>query len=287
MPKPIEIEHLLYRPAKIAAKILTPMLILLFAVPLSKLSLSHDLTIPYPLIMLCLLLTMAAYVTANILENQELNKHCQPREYPNYNQELADSLDWKPLIKTGYISKQHNLCTPQPSKIQLRHCKKTAFKVIVPALCVYLYFGGAFYKIIEELAVLLVPALFGAILIYKGFRSWKYASPTRNFDKMLGYYWQGDSNLTERTQIKQAKDATLISDIVGIQILPEQVRMNNSSYTSFELNLMIKDGTRVNLTDHADRLTIMNNARDLAEFLNVAVYLDPKYQDDEEEIEEE
>lgn len=93
---------------------------------------------------------------------------------------------------------------------------------------------------------------------------------------LTGYYWQGDESLTQIDQIKKTKGATLLSNIIGIQILDEQIGDKKSKHTSYELNLILKSNHRIDVTDHGDRGAIINGANVLSTFLNAPIYLPPK-----------
>ena len=68
----------------------------------------------------------------------------------------------------------------------------------------------------------------------------------------------------------------MLSNIIGIQILDEQIGDKKSKHTSYELNLMLKSNHRIDVTDHGDKGAIINGANALSAFLNVSVYLPPK-----------
>ena len=60
-------------------------------------------------------------------------------------------------------------------------------------------------------------------------------------------------------------------------ILQERVSSSSSSggssrYYSYELNLVLKDGTRLNVVDHGGKSLLNANAETLAQFLNVPVW---------------
>lgn len=65
---------------------------------------------------------------------------------------------------------------------------------------------------------------------------------------------------------KYEKKIISLSDVHVLQILSEYVN-GKSSFTSFELNLILKDSTRVNVIDHGNLEEIRNNAQTLANTL--------------------
>ena len=213
-----------------------------------------------------------SYFAFRVYESFQLDKLWQPWEYPNYDQRVEKSLSWSPIKKSGYQTKLHQLVEPTSSQVQLKLRKSVIIEIIVSQIL----FLGTFslilivYELIEGLVLV---AVFALLVSRNTLRVLKYAGTPRNFDKLTGYYWQGDESLTQIEQIKQTKDATLLSDIIGIQIIEEEVGMGESRTTSYELNLILKSNHRINITDHANKKAIISNANGLSNFLNVPVYI--------------
>ena len=168
-----------------------------------------------------------SYFAFRVYESFQLDKLWQPWEYPNYDQRVEKSLSWSPIKKSGYQTKLHQLVEPTPSQVQLKLRKSVIIEIIVSQIL----FLGTFslilivYELIEGLVLV---AVFALLVSRNTLRVLKYAGTPRNFDKLTGYYWQGDESLTQIEQIKQTKDATLLSDIIGIQIIEEEVGMGES-----------------------------------------------------------
>jgi hypothetical protein len=68
------------------------------------------------------------------------------------------------------------------------------------------------------------------------------------------------------------KDMCKLEDVHAIQLLREYCRGNKSSYYSYELNLVLHDGRRVNVVDHGKHSQILDEARMLSECLEVPVW---------------
>ncbi len=63
-----------------------------------------------------------------------------------------------------------------------------------------------------------------------------------------------------------------INQIHALQIIKERVQSKNSSYYSYELNLILKDSNRMNVIDHGNLETIRQNAEQLANRLWVKIW---------------
>jgi uncharacterized protein YxeA len=62
------------------------------------------------------------------------------------------------------------------------------------------------------------------------------------------------------------------SEVHAFQIIQEDISHSENSYTSCELNIVLKDGKRVNLIDHGDLQEIQNDAKLLSKKLRVALW---------------
>lgn len=95
------------------------------------------------------------------------------------------------------------------------------------------------------------------------------------FDFQNGYFY--DTRLAKKLfellhQEKYKNKIIPISEIYAIQIISERVHGKNTTYTSYELNMILKDSRRVNVIDHGNIEEIRKNADELANKLWVKVY---------------
>lgn len=95
------------------------------------------------------------------------------------------------------------------------------------------------------------------------------------FDFQNGYFY--DTRLAKKLfellhQEKYKNKIIPISEIHALQIISERVPGKNTSYTSYELNMVLKDSRRVNVIDHGNIEEIRKNADELASKLWVKIY---------------
>ena len=62
-------------------------------------------------------------------------------------------------------------------------------------------------------------------------------------------------------------DHVPLGEIHGIQIIKEYCSTKNGGYYSYELNLVLKDASRVNVLDHGNGARLRRDADELAGFL--------------------
>ena len=181
----------------------------------------------------------------------------------SFNDEVAWNVAWTPLVGGGT-----NFCTHRATRTKSLTSSSLSFKTTLGAYlfsAVFLAVGlisaiaslstggvdpGAF------LMSLLFPLLFVAI---GAFLIWRMRSKECCFDQFSSQFIQG-------TTVHNLKE------VHAIQLIREYVRGNKSSYYSYELNLVCRDGSRLNVTDHGSLAAIREDAQLLGNYLNRPVW---------------
>jgi hypothetical protein len=60
------------------------------------------------------------------------------------------------------------------------------------------------------------------------------------------------------------ENAVSFGNVHALQIIQERVRSKNSSYRSYELNLVLKDGSRAGVVDHGSYEILKQDAEQIA-----------------------
>ena len=96
------------------------------------------------------------------------------------------------------------------------------------------------------------------------------------FDKDTGYFWKGRRSPRLHLVGKASKGFVRLQDIHAIQLVSEVCTSENdkdpSSYCSYEINIVIKDTSRVNIIDHGNLNRIREDAQSLSTFLEVPMW---------------
>ena len=58
-----------------------------------------------------------------------------------------------------------------------------------------------------------------------------------------------------------------LEDIHALQLISEYCRGSKRSYYSYELNLVLRNGRRINVMDHGDSEKLREDAKTLSQFL--------------------
>ena len=79
-------------------------------------------------------------------------------------------------------------------------------------------------------------------------------------------------------QLVRGEKIHKLTDVCAIQLIRERIRSSgtgsssHSSYDSYELNLVRRDGTRLNVTDHGSLSRIRADADLVAGYLNIPIW---------------
>lgn len=125
-------------------------------------------------------------------------------------------------------------------------------------------FWSYIWQIIFSL-IFITPAL---LLFYFLFRSYIF-----DFQNWYFYDTRYQNKLFELIGQEKYKDKIIpIKEIQSLQIVSERVHGKNTSYTSYELNMILKDSKRINIIVHWNLEEIRKNADELANKLWVKIY---------------
>lgn len=127
---------------------------------------------------------------------------------------------------------------------------------------------GIFIGFLQTFDYSLMIALFPpTIFMIIGYFLYKHLSRGIVFDRQSGYFYKGKPQLSYGLIDPNNKNMTPLSNIHAIQIIGEKVSTKHSSFSSYEINLVLHDKSRVNVVDHSNLPIIKEDARKLSEYL--------------------
>jgi hypothetical protein len=189
---------------------------------------------------------------------------------------LVQEVQWTPQASGGANFRTHRLVLVNPNRLQYR----PTFGAILFGGLFLLFGGGAVALGLHGLLSqaehidwgLLFPVGIGAIFILVGlFLALHFCKPI-TFDLDTGYFWKGRRNPALLLPAEQDTFGTKLKDVHALQLIRERCTSKNSSYYSYELNLVLHDGSRVNVIDHGKLDAIRDEARRIADLLGVDVW---------------
>ena len=194
-----------------------------------------------------------------------------------FNDDVAMKTDWFPLKGGGSNFGTHKLVQKDYNRIEFKSsigAKIFSLVFLTIGVGVPVFIGiesynsyGSFYR-----SDFLFIVLFGLIFFAAG--SWMYYSFTKPvvFDRSKGMFWKGWKAPKRYLAEGDKESSRRISNIHALQIIPELIRSDNKSYVSYELNLIMRDGTRMNVVDHGDINGLQEDSNRLSEFLGVPIW---------------
>ena len=208
-----------------------------------------------------------------------LGRRAEP-SYPDpavFNDPCAMSTSWQPLKGGGANFRTRKLVVVDPDRVEVRSTAGAllfclvfiSMGLLASGLCVSSLAGGSS---IEPDAGLWLPGTVGVVFISGGFYMLRAFTAPVVFDARNEYFWKGRRSPVHAVNRSALKYFTEFTDIHALQLIAEYCRSDKSSYYSYELNLVLKSGDRINVFDHGNLKRAREDAEKLARFLKCPVW---------------
>lgn len=191
-----------------------------------------------------------------------------------FNDPLAEQIQWTPAKGGGANFRTHALREVSMHRLEFRMSPGgMIFNMIflLSGLGTMVFFGLRYHSDMP-VSELLLPLLFGLVFALVGGGMLFFSARPIVFDKELGWFWKGYKKPSLSGGAKQPKISMPLHRIHALQILAEYVRSDKSSYYSYELNLVNRDGTRINVVDHGNYERLREDAQKLSDFLGAPIW---------------
>lgn len=195
-----------------------------------------------------------------------------PLDTARFADPLAARVGWTPVARSGSSGPTHRLKEVGQDRVEFCRTRTlTVLAILVLTLGIAMCCLGllllAGFDISKHNAGGTPIVLFGAVFIACGAYLLGPAG-TAVFDRRIGWFHKGNPPPS-----LDAPGVIRLSTIHALQILGEDCTTSKGqSYRSFELNLVLKDGTRHNVVDYNGLVEIREDACRLARFLKVPVW---------------
>ncbi|WP_339844355.1 hypothetical protein [uncultured Dokdonia sp.] len=191
-----------------------------------------------------------------------------------FDHELASKTSWSPKAGGGANFKTKTLEVVSDSELRY---KASSFGKIFSGIFILfplIFVGVGITTTINDGFSIesIFFALFPLVFIGVGIFLLKKLHTITTFNKSIGYFHKGKKQQIKSLTITEDANTFKLDTIKALQILPERVRGDKSSYTSYEINLVFEDGTRYNVVDHGHRKSIEQDAVILSDFLGVPAW---------------
>ncbi len=219
---------------------------------------------------------MFKQIAAKLKELQRLAKQTQlPPDLSQFNDPLAETIEWTPCQSGGTNIRTHKLVQMGATRVEFR---PTAGAVTFFLIFLLIGLGitvGCSIALLAQNSFqwgLLFPIGIGLLFTFIGGAMLYSGTAPIVFDSVSGYFWKGRKDPRQVFNIREIKHCAKLADIHALQILSEYCRGDKSSYYSYELNLVLHDGSRLNVIDHGNLPKLREDAQRLADFLNKPIW---------------
>lgn len=193
------------------------------------------------------------------------------------NDPVAMQTDWSPVEGGGASFCTHKLAVVDSSRLE--------FRPAVGGMLFYLLFlilglgvvGGVLYYAFSSGGIALdkdtvIPLLIGSIFAVVGAVMLYFGTEPIVFDKSKRWFWKGRVSPDQIADKHTLKCFSYFVFIYALQIISEYCSGSENSFYSYELNLVLKDGTRINIVDHGSLTQLREDAATLSNFLDKPVW---------------
>lgn len=217
------------------------------------------------------------YFEEKLKEQEETRKEAIKSILSTFDDPMINEIEWKPLnwgwtnFKTHILEKDMNWnLIFKTSKLIYTFL---IFFLIFPIAFWSAAFFGSFnfstnifdWSVFKSISPILVLPIIVIIFLYFFLNNFY---TTRTFDLMGKFYYKWKLQSIQET----SKDYTSFRNIHAIQIIKEYVRSDKTRFYSYELNLVLKDKTRLNILDHGNLNSIKQDAKIISETLWIPVW---------------
>lgn len=189
---------------------------------------------------------------------------------------LAKKTGWHPLAGGGANFQTHKLDHSNPDILIFKATKGAyAFSVLfifIGLLGTLIPLGFFFADGMKEFVMVLFAVIFGGVFTAVGVFALYFMTKPRVFDTFYGCYYKGRKKPKHDFESEKKHAITHLAKVKAIQIIPERIRGKNASYFSYEINLVLNDGSRVNVIDHGKHRAVSEDAQILATSLGVPLW---------------
>lgn len=194
-----------------------------------------------------------------------------PFDPARFGDPVALQTEWTPAKRGGSSFRTHRLITAGPTRVE--------FRASAGAKVFYLLFFLVGLGVFAALAAswfsgaegsfdmgLLIPLLLSLIFMAVGGYLFSTGTAPVVFDKGRGVFWKGRRGPDEAMDSRSTAGFVRLDHVHALQLVAEYISGKNSYY-SYELNLVLADGKRVNVIDHGNLDRIQADAKALSLFL--------------------
>ncbi len=193
------------------------------------------------------------------------------------NDPIALRTQWTPVRRGGCNFRTHKLVTVGLDRLEFRSTVGAKvfyllFLLIGVGVVIGFAVAGITSRRIAFNMATIMPTLIGLVFAGVGGALFYFGTIPIVVDTRKGYFWKGRKAPDEVFNKAAIKHCCETERIHALQLISEYCRSDKSSYYSYELNLVLDDGSRINVVDHGNKAKLREDAERLASVLGKPVW---------------
>lgn len=203
--------------------------------------------------------------------------YTQDIDLSRFEDPVAAQTDWSPAKGGGSSFTTHTITKVSPYRIEFRASGGAkVFSMVFSLMGMGIVFGFSFFHFSHGTFSIsldtVAPLLFGIVFTAIGGGLFYYFTTPIVFDKKKAFFWKGRKNPDDDFVTNTVKYFARLEEIHALQLVSENCRNDDNSYRSYELNLVLKGGRRINVVDHGNESKLREDARTLSRFIEKPVW---------------
>ncbi len=211
----------------------------------------------------------------NLSERMGIAKERELFDPAVLNDLVAVQTGWHPLQRGGASFRTRKLIQKNPDRVEFRPTFGAlmfggvfgGFGVMGLLMCAAFFSAGGM-----PWFTALLPLFVGSVFIASSIWMIRRFSTPIVFDGRNGWFWKGREDPMAAVNRNEIKCLAKLEEVHALQLISETCRGKDRSYLSYELNLVLKSGRRVNVFDHGSLKSARSDADKLAAFLGRPVW---------------
>jgi len=190
---------------------------------------------------------------------------------------VAMQTEWTPAKGGGASFRTHKLVAVSTNRLEFRASAGAKIFYLLFLLIGVGVIVGFTFAIVAGKGPglgpgLIVPFLVGTVFAGVGGAMLYFGTAPIVFDTRKDYFWKGRKAPDEVFNKNAIKHLARLEEIHALQLISEYCRSDKSSYYSYELNLVLQDGVRINVVDHGNKDKLCEDAATLSNFLGKPIW---------------
>jgi hypothetical protein len=221
-----------------------------------------------------------------------IGEEAEPLDTSRFDDPVADRTDWLPVVEGATRwggckvaveglrgSGGWKFVEVGPGRLVVKRTDMLTFPVAFALFGLVTAFLGTGVLILAELppgilGVLLrcIPIVLSAALITISVVLYRRRCKPVVFDKAAGHFRPGYRHSSVAEPAPTGGSSIPLAEIHALQVIAKAVSTSESDFDDFEVNVVLKDASRINIMGSGDLAATLQSARTLGEFLDVPVW---------------